>query len=109
MTLCAYQVDCDSMLDLTDPAIRAAHNVTLPDLACPWKDLATRKLEPPSWTIMKRLTSAGAAGIIVPSVATNATAADINVIFWTWTPTPPHQVKVIDDSGRLPKNMTSWT
>ncbi len=108
LTLCAYEVDCENILDLTDPATRIAHSVSLDDLSCPWKDLATRKLDPPSWALTRRLIAGGTAGIIVPSFALGATASDINIIFWTWSLTKPNQVKVIDDANRLPKNMSSW-
>ena len=39
MTLCAYEVDCEDVLDLTDAAILAANGINPADLACPWKDL----------------------------------------------------------------------
>jgi RES domain-containing protein len=109
MTLCGYDIDCESILDLTDNAVRTANGVTIGDLDCAWKDLATRRIEPPSWTMMKRLTARGVAGIIVQSFAIGATSADVNVIFWTWSDSLPRQVKVIDDAGRLPKNMRPWT
>ena len=47
MTLCAYNVDYDDVLDLTDTAI--ACNVAPSDLSCPWKDLATRNGTPACW------------------------------------------------------------
>nr|WP_321985628.1 RES domain-containing protein [uncultured Lichenicoccus sp.] len=34
MTLCAYDVDCDDVLDLTDPAMRSTHAPGAVDLAC---------------------------------------------------------------------------
>ncbi len=108
LTLCAYEVDCDDVLDLTDPATLAAHGITPQDLACHWKDLETRGLKPPTWLLADRLTKVGIAAVIVPSYASGATAADINVIFWTWGPLPPHQVRVIDDERRLPKDAQSW-
>jgi len=103
MTLCAYEVDCEDILDLTDDTIRARHRVTDDDLNCAWKDLSTRKIMPPSWVMMKRLVSEGVAGIVVQSFALGRRPADINVVFWHWGETLPHQVKVIDDEGRLPK------
>lgn len=109
LTLCGYDVDCDNILDLTDSIVRSANGVTMGDLDCAWKDFAARRIEPPSWSMMKRLSAGGVAGIIVPSFATGATDADANVIFWNWSAAPPHQVKVIDDAGRLPKTMRSWT
>ncbi len=108
MTLCAYEVDCEDVLDLTDAATLAANGINPTDLACPWKDLATRGINPPSWEITERLVAAGTAGAIVPSFAKGAVAADVNVVFWDWAPVPPHLVRVIDDDERLPKNASSW-
>jgi len=61
-----------------------------------------------SWVMMKRLVSEGVAGILVQSFALGGRPADINVVFWNLGETLPHQVKVIDDEGRLPKNTRSW-
>jgi len=108
MTLCAYEVDCAGVLDLTDPATRDANAIMPADLACAWKDMATRGLTPPSWVIATRLTAQGVAGIIVQSFASGATPADVNAVFWAWAPEPPHQVRVIDDFQRLPKDSLSW-
>ena len=108
MTLCAYEVDCEHVLDLTDPLVSAAHGIAPADIACAWKDLATRGIRPPSWSIAARLIAAGIAGVIVPSFARGATAADVNVVFWDWAATPPHQVRVIDDEHRLPRDAESW-
>ena len=40
-------VDPLYVLDLTDPATRAAHGIAPEDFACPWKDLSTRGIRPP--------------------------------------------------------------
>ena len=80
MTLCAYELDCDDVLDFTDPATLQAHNIASSDLACPWMDLETRGIRPPSWLLAERLTQTGVAGIVVPSFASGASAADINVV-----------------------------
>jgi RES domain-containing protein len=54
MTLCAYEVDCEDVLDLTDPGTLAAQGVAAADLACPWKDLSTRGIRPPTWLLAER-------------------------------------------------------
>jgi RES domain-containing protein len=108
MTLCAYDVDCEDVLDLTDVNTLTEHGITPEDLACPWKDLSTRGIRPSSWQITERLFAANTAGIIVRSFATGAVAADVNVVFWDWAPDPPHQVRVIDDDRRLPRDVSSW-
>jgi RES domain-containing protein len=108
LTLCAYGVDCADVLDLTDPATLAARAITPADLACGWKDLESRGIRPPSWVVADRLIRDGAAAIVVPSYASGATVADINVVFWDWSPAPPHQVLVVDDERRLSTDVSSW-
>jgi RES domain-containing protein len=108
MTLCAYEVDCEDIVDLSDSATLAVHGITLADLGCAWKDLAIRGIKPPSWAITEHFVAAGTAGVIVPSFAKGASAADINVVFWDWAEDPPHQVRVIDDDRRLPRDARSW-
>jgi RES domain-containing protein len=108
MTMCAYRVDCDGIVDLTDPKSVAALGVAPSDLACAWEDLIDKKLTPPTWTIADRLIASGSAGVLVPSFARGATPADVNAVFWSWSNSVPHQVKVIDDEGRLPKDASAW-
>lgn len=108
LTLCAYEVDCADVLDLTDPAERARLGVAAADLGCAWEDLADRGLEPPSWVLARRLSGDGAAAAVVPSFAAGARRDDVNVVFWRWGPDPPHRVVVIDDAGRLPKDDRFW-
>ena len=109
MTLCAYDVDCDDVLDLTNPSTLAANAIAPEDLSSPWKDLATRGLKPPTWLMAERLIADKVSGIIVPSFARGAGTGDINVVFWSWKPDRPHQVKVIDDFARLPSTPASWS
>lgn len=108
MTVCEYEVDCEQVVDLTDPTERNRLGVELTDLSCPWEDLADRGLMPPSWALAGRLMASEVAGVIVPSFAAGATRQDINAVFWRWTSDLPHKVAVIDDLGRLPKDDASW-
>ncbi len=108
MTLCAYEVDCDAVADLTEAAVRAALGIGWDDLACAWEDLAGRGEMPPSWAMADRLHAAGHAAILVPSFAAGATAEDVNAVFWRWSDTTPHQVRVIDPGRRLPQDDRSW-
>ena len=108
MTLCACQLDCDDVIDLTSPGERTRLGIAEADLACAWEDLAARGFTPPSWSLARRLIGQGTAGIVVRSYAAGATAADVNAVFWLWTDQPPRQVRVVDDFGRLPKDDASW-
>jgi RES domain-containing protein len=108
LTLVAYRVDCERVVDLTDPSVRAALGLAEDTLACPWEDLASRGVTPPTWTLAKELIQAGHQGILVPSFAPGTEAAERNLVLWRWSDRPPCRVQVIDDFGRLPKDDTSW-
>jgi len=106
--LCSYEVACDDIIDLRTVESRAEHSVQMEDLACGWFALLAAGKEPPTWEIVRRLHSEGKAGILVPSFAPGATAEDHNLVLWRWDENPPHQVRVFDPSGRLPKDQLSW-
>lgn len=100
LTLCAYDVDCDRIADLTGPLFHAP--VPPADLACAWEAVALGGGTPPSWAAADRIIADGYAGIIVQSYAVGATADDKNVVFWKWSAALPHRVVLIDDHGRIP-------
>ena len=108
LTLCSYDVDCEDIEDLTDPASLAAAGGTPADLACGWLALALSGQTPPSWVLAERLYASGTAGVIVPSFAPGADGSDRNLVLWRWDAAPPHQIAVYDPSGRLPSSQLSW-
>jgi RES domain-containing protein len=106
--LCAYEVDCEDIVDLGSEAARTAEGVSLDELACGWLALAKVGREPPSWAFSRRQISAGAAGLITPSFAPGAGPDERNLVLWRWGERLPHKVNVHDPSGRLPKDALSW-
>jgi RES domain-containing protein len=106
--LCAYEVDCEDILDLRTEESRVAAGVKEADTASAWFAEVAAGREPRSWRLAKRLRHDGAAGLLVPSYARSATAEDINLVLWTWGGNYPHRVVVHDPGGRLPKNQLSW-
>lgn len=108
MTVCAYEVDCEDIADLTDAASLARFGIAREDLSCAWEDIADRGGKPPSWALAERLIETGCAGILVRSFAPGSGVDDVNAVFWRWSDRPPHRVRVIDDFGRLPKDDRSW-
>ena len=108
MTLVAYRVRCERIIDLTDPAVLAACEVDDATLACAWEDLASRGRTPPSWSLAETLIAVGCHGALVPSFAPGTTRAERNLVLWLWSDAPPCQALVIDDFGRLPKDDGSW-
>jgi len=109
LTLCAYEVDCTDVVELSDADARAAAGTSLADLGCAWEDLADRGHRPPSWRLADDLRRRGCAGVRVPSFAPGARQRDVNLVFWDWADASPHKVTVIDDEGRLPRDPSSWT
>ncbi len=107
-TLCAYEVDCDDLLDLGDSNQRETAGITQSEMESAWELMLAMKQKPPTWLMAERLIPSGFAGIIVPSYAKNAAIGGENIVFWDWDDHPPHQVKLIDDDSRLPKNQDSW-
>ena len=107
-TLCAYEVDCEDIVDLRSSAGQKRHAASLADMKCAWLALAKAGKSPPSWQIAERLIKKSCAGILVPSFATHAPADAYNLVLWDWGPNRPHRVFVSDPSGRLPKSQLSW-
>ncbi len=108
MTMCAYEVDCDDIIDLTDPPTLARAGLSQDHLRCPWEEMAARGVKPPSWHLADRLIADGHAGALIRSFAPGATADDINAVFWRWSDELPHKVRVIDHHDRLPRDDRSW-
>ena len=108
LTICEYDVDCDGVVDLRDDPARAAADVDLADLACGWLSYQVAGEQAPSWNVVERLKANSHSGILVPSFAIGASAADINLVLWRWGPDLPHKVDVYDPSGRLPQDQLSW-
>lgn len=108
MTLCAYQVECDDLADLTDARFCGEFGIDSAELSGPWEYLLDLGQVPPTWSLTDRLRAAGWAGIQVPSFAAGATMLDLNLVFWRWSELPPHQARVLDPEGRLPRNDLSW-
>jgi RES domain-containing protein len=108
LTICAYEVDCTDIADLSEENGRGEFGVAMADLTCAWEDLAERRLDPPSWILARRLMEKGLAGIVVPSFAPGAGPTDRNAVFWRWSDDVPHKVRVIDDEARLPRDGRSW-
>jgi RES domain-containing protein len=108
LTVCTYTVDVDAVVDLRTDDLRTAAGVALDEMSCGWEYDLSNGRRPTSWSVHDRLTSAGAAGILVPSFARGARADQSNLVLWTWGPDLPRKVQVHDPSGRLPKNMLSW-
>lgn len=106
--ICQYDVDCKPIADLTTDGSRAGHGVALAELECAWLTEMLAGREPDSWRVVDRLKASGHAGILVPSFAPGASAAQINLVLWAWGADLPTRVAVFDPDSRLPRDQSSW-
>ena len=107
LTLCAYEVDCDDVVDLTTEAGREAAGVSADDMASAWFTDIAEGRRPASWKIHAAL-SRRAAGILVPSYAASVPPGITNLVLWNWSDAAPHLVRVHDPDHWLPQNAASW-
>ncbi len=108
VTLCAYDIDSDDIVDINDTDELVKLGISVVELNCAWELLAAEKKLPPTWALSICLMDNNYAGIITPSFARNAPKGANNLVLWDWGDTLPHQVKLIDDQHRLPKDQSSW-
>jgi RES domain-containing protein len=73
LTLCEYDIDCEDIADVLDPAARARHGVELNELACSWLVFQRAGKEAPSWRAVDRVRAAGHGGMLVQSFVPGAT------------------------------------
>ena len=109
LTLVTYEVDCADIVDLRSETELRAWDIEPREFHCPWKLLAEQGRPVPSWALAERLRASGQAGVVAPSFAPGATAANVNLVLCTWGDQPHHKVAVIDDEGRLPRDASSWS
>ena len=102
LTLCAYEVDAEPVLDALDEESRLGQGVSDADLACPaWEaDMLAGKVSA-SQALADRLIAAGHAGLRVRSFASGAGTGDINLVMWRWGADLPVRVVLVDDENRL--------
>lgn len=96
-TLTPYDVAADSVLDLTDPAIRGAAGVEDALLTLAWRRLRdVEGTSPDSWAFAEAARAAGHDGMRVPSVVARGT----NLVLWRWD-VEGARVAVIDPAREL--------
>lgn len=105
-TLCAYNVDTDGIVDLTDPQIQEICCVTPAILSCAWQEIwLVQKQRPLTWELAARLIAENYAGIRVPSVRH---FSGVNIVLWQWNNHPDRRISVLDPGDDLPGDQKSW-
>ena len=107
LTLCAYEVDIEPVVDTLDQVQCRTLRVNASDLACPaWEAAMLAGAVPASQALADRLIAAGYAAMRVKSFAVGATVDDVNLVVWRWGADRPHRIVFIDDEGRLSEGLT---
>ena len=102
LTLCAYEVDIEPVVDTLDEDQCRALGVNDSDLACPaWEADMLAGAVPESQALADRLIAAGYAAMQVRSFAVGSGTGDVNLVVWRWGAHRPYRVVLIDDEGRL--------
>ena len=102
LTLCAYEVDVEPVVDALDEDRCRALGVDDSDLVCPtWEAEMLAGVVPASQALADRLIAAGYAGMQVWSFAAGTGTEDLNLVMWKWGSDRPHRVVLIDDESRL--------
>jgi RES domain-containing protein len=101
VTLVCYRADLDPVLDARDAEALAARGTTAAELADDAWRLKMAAVRAPTQDLAARLVAEGFVGMLVPSFAPGATAADLNLVLWRWGARSPARLTVIDDEGRL--------
>ena len=102
LTLCAYEVDTEPIVDTLDEDQCRALGVNDSDLACPtWEAEMLAGAVPASQALADRLIAAGYAGMRVRSFVSGAGSRDVNLVMWRWSSRRPYHVVLVDDEGRL--------
>jgi RES domain-containing protein len=102
LTLCAYEVDVEPVVDALDEDQCRALGVDDSDLVCPtWEAEMLAGVVPASQVLADRLIAAGYAGMQVWSFAAGTGTEDLNLVMWKWGSERPHRVVLIDDESRL--------
>jgi len=109
LTLCTYEVDCTDLIDLTCHHTRQTLSITLEDINGNWLLKEKNRRIPKPQQVARNLIQLGAAGVIVPCFSRTARPNNANLVFWDWCDVKPHKVIVIDDTGRLPNDQSSWS
>lgn len=107
LTLCSYEIDCDTIVDLTDDETLAAHGLSHAMMQAPWALDLSEGRRPQSWGVYDALVETHA-GIVVPSFARNGTPDMKNLVLWRWSDALPLLVRVHDPRGDLPTDQRSW-
>ena len=101
-TIVAYDGDIENVLDSRDPKELGKFGMTPAGLADPtWRDQMRGGGKAATQTFAQTLIAEGFNGLLVRSFARGSSEGDLNLVLWNWGDTPPSQVTLIDDDGRL--------
>jgi RES domain-containing protein len=104
--LTPYDVDSPDILDLVDPAVRAAAQVDNALFGLEWRRIRdVERRRPVSWDLAEAAAAAGFTGLRVPSAQS---PGGVNLVLWRWGEAGGASVTAIDPNADLPRDGSSW-
>lgn len=101
-TLVSYEAEIGRVFDTRDRMALEAFGMNDEALNDPsWRDQMKRLGQARTQTFAHDLTAAGYHGLLVRSFAPGANENDLNLVLFTWGPSLPSRLLLIDDEGRL--------
>ena len=97
--LCSYDVDCEDVVDLRTDEARAASGVSTRGHGRRMVFVSRGGTRAAVVAHRAPTHRRKAAGVLAPSYAPGATAADHNLVLWTWSDRPPHRIAVFDPTA----------
>lgn len=101
-TVVAYEADLDPVFDAEEKAALAAYGASAETLGAEdWRLRMRDEGTSPSQRLAERLVADGFVGMRVRSFARGAGDDDLVLVVWSWRPSLPARLAVVDDEGRL--------
>jgi len=107
-TVTAYRITLGQVIDLSAGYDPSMWGPEWEDWNCDWRAMAfAENIEPPSWALGDLARTAGARGILFPSLKRRAPDA-LNLAIFTTSVLESDELQVHDPRGDLPRNQDSW-
>lgn len=105
-TFCQYAVGGFRVADITRGFDPVHWSSLWSDHACDWRELLfNQHIQPPTWDMADLAREAGCEGVLFPSVAR---PGGVNLVVFESSLKPAEQLRVLDPSGALPRDQSSW-
>lgn len=104
-TIVRYEISGARLVNTRDPLDRARHEIPNDIHLVEWLRIAAEGVEPPTWSIARRLQADGYHGLLYASRINGGEC----LVLWHWNEGDGCAVSVEDPDNGLPRDNASWT